>query len=105
MINFIKNLLGGKSNNDLVQAIQNGAIIIDVRSEGEFAGGHVKGSKNIPLPKVSSQVSKIKAFKKPVVLCCASGMRSSQATSYLKKQGVEAYNGGPWFKVNNLINN
>ncbi len=104
MLNFIKNLLGGKSNQALADAIANGAIIIDVRSEGEFAGGHVKGAKNIPLPKVSGNLAKIKAFKKPVVLCCASGMRSSQATSYLKSQGLEAYNGGSWYKVNKLVN-
>lgn len=103
MINFIKNLLGGKSNEQLAEAIKNGAVIIDVRSEGEFAGGHVKGAKNIPLAKVSGQLAKIKAFNKPVVLCCASGMRSSQATSYLKSQGVEAYNGGSWYNVNKLV--
>jgi rhodanese-related sulfurtransferase len=105
MLKFIKNLLSGKSNQLLTDAIANGAIIVDVRSEREFAGGHVKGAKNIPLPKIASNLSKIKTFKRPVILCCASGMRSSQATSYLKAQGIEAYNGGSWYNINKLVNN
>lgn len=54
-------------------------MIIDVRSPGEFSGGHVKGSKNIPLQKIESQVKKIKKMNKPVVAYCASGGRSDQA--------------------------
>ena len=76
------------------------AIIIDVRSEGEFQQGHVKGSINMPLPTITGQIHKIKGMKKPVVLCCASGMRSGSATSILKSAGVECYNGGSWMNLN-----
>ncbi len=103
MIGFLKNLFTGKGNEEMMEALKNGAEIIDVRSEGEFAGGHVKGSKNIPLPKISGQVAKIKKLNKPVVLCCASGMRSSQATSILKSNGITAYNGGSWYSVQKMM--
>lgn len=103
MLQLFKNLFSNKTKELMLEAISKGAVIIDVRSEGEFAGGHVKGSKNIPLQKISTQANKIKGYNKPVVLCCASGMRSSQATNYLKQQGIEAYNGGSWHSVQRLI--
>lgn len=86
----------GKKKQIVREAVDNGALIIDVRSEGEFKQGHVKGSINIPLPKVGSQIEKIRKMKQPIVLCCASGMRSGSATSILKRAGVDCYNGGSW---------
>jgi len=74
--------------------------IIDVRSEGEFAGGHVSGSVNIPLQTVPDEVEAIKAMPRPIVLCCASGNRSGQALVYLQAQGLDGlYNGGGWGQV------
>jgi rhodanese-related sulfurtransferase len=87
--------LGNKSES-IQEFIEKGAIIIDVRSPGEFAGGHIKGSKNIPLSEIGSKINEIKKLNKPVIACCASGMRSSQATSILKQNGIDAINGGGW---------
>lgn len=76
------------------------ATIIDVRSEGEFAGGHVHGAVNIPLQTVPDEVEAIKAMQRPIVLCCASGNRSGQALMFLQAQGLEdLYNGGGWAQV------
>ena len=74
--------------------------IIDVRSRGEFAGGNVAGSINIPLDEIQGKVAEIKAMKQPVVLCCASGNRSGQATYFLQAQGIDSENGGSWLDVN-----
>ena len=79
------------------------AIIVDVRTPGEFQGGHIKGSKNIPLNVLSDKLSEIKKWNKPVIACCASGMRSAQATSILKSNGVEAMNGGGWSSLQNKL--
>lgn len=65
--------------------------------------GHVKGSKNIPLQSIQGQVNKIKKMNKPVVVCCASGMRSAQAASILSQAGIETVNGGGWAKVQSLV--
>ncbi len=75
--------------------------IIDVRSPGEFMGGHVNGSVNIPLQEIAERLDEIKKMKQPIVLCCASGMRSGSATEFLQKNGVECSNGGSWLNVNN----
>lgn len=99
-MNLLKNLFGGKSNEEMKAALANGAVVIDVRSEGEYAGGHVKQSKNIPLNKLSNQLASIKKMNKEVVCVCASGMRSSQATNFLNQNGVKAYNGGSWHSLN-----
>ena len=74
--------------------------IIDVRTPGEFMGGHVAGSINIPLQEIQNRADEIKALSQPIVLCCASGMRSGQATVYLKSLGVDCENGGSWLDIN-----
>jgi len=79
--------------------------IIDVRTPGEFMGGHVAGSKNIPLNELPERIAEVKKLPQPITLCCASGMRSSQATRFLTEQGVKCINGGSWMDVNYLMNN
>ena len=104
MINSIKSILGIKPKADLGDLIRNGAIIIDVRSKGEYAGGHVKGSINIPLDSIENNLHKIKDKEDPIITCCASGMRSAAAKSILKKAGyLNVFNGGSWLSVKNKI--
>ncbi len=74
--------------------------VVDVRTPEEFMGGNVAGSKNIPLNEVPHRVEEFKAMSTPIVLCCASGNRSGQATNYLQAQGVDCSNGGSWLDVN-----
>lgn len=76
--------------------IKKEAIIIDVRSYEEFASGHIKNSRNFPLQIIEKKINDIKKLNKPVIVCCKSGMRSSQATSILKRNGIESMNGGGW---------
>ncbi len=99
MMNLLKSLFGGTNTTDLKEKIIDGAIVVDVRTPGEFAGGHAKNAKNIPLDALPAQLSQIQSWKKPVVVCCASGMRSSRAKSLLAAKGIEVYDAGPW---NNL---
>lgn len=80
------------------------AKIIDVRTPGEFMGGNVAGSINIPLNDIAFKLDEIRAME-PVVLCCASGMRSSQAHRFLEQQGIKCTNGGSWLDVNYIVNN
>ena len=73
--------------------------IVDVRTPMEFHGGNVSGSINIPLNEVAERIEDLRAMQ-PLVLCCASGGRSGQATDYLEVQGfTEVYNGGGWTMV------
>ncbi|AWV99249.1 rhodanese-like domain-containing protein [Arcticibacterium luteifluviistationis] len=96
MFDFIKKMFAGNSE-ELKELIKNGAVIIDVRSPGEFSGGHANKAINIPLDTLGNNIAKIKKFKKPVVLCCASGMRSSKAKGILVNKGVEnVHDAGSW---------
>lgn len=83
---------------------QEGATIVDVRSHEEYMGGHVNGALNIPLFEVPERVEEFKKMSQPIVLCCASGNRSGQATAFLNAHGVECYNGGGWMQVNGIRN-
>jgi rhodanese-related sulfurtransferase len=97
-MNMLRSLFGLGPTVDLTELIEQGATIVDVRSKGEYAGGHAKGSINIPLDTVLKSLNKIPKGK-PVITCCASGMRSGAAADQLKNHGYEAHNGGPWTKV------
>ena len=100
IMGFFSSLFGGGNKKEIKQIIENGAIIIDVRTPGEFVGGHVKGSVNIPLDKIQGNIDKIKGYKKPIVVCCASGMRSSNAKRVLIKNGLDdVYDGGSWMSI------
>ena len=83
--------------------MSNGAVIVDVRSTGEFKAGHIPGSKNFPLDSIRSKVAELKKLNKPVITVCRSGARSGMAKSILKSAGLEVYNGGPWTSLKNKI--
>ena len=80
------------------------STIVDVRTPGEFSGGNVTGSINIPLQEVVERESQIMNLKQPVIFCCASGARSGQATQYFKSKGLNCDNGGGWMEVNSRMN-
>lgn len=79
---------------------ENVGTIVDVRTYGEFMGGNVADSINIPLNEIPERIEELKALKAPLILCCASGGRSGQAQQFLSQYGIECYNGGSWLNVN-----
>ena len=90
------------STDDLKQLINSGALLVDVRSPGEFAGGSAKGAINIPLDQVTQRINEFKG-KDQIVVFCRSGNRSGQAQSILEKNGfTNVTNGGTWDTVANL---
>lgn len=75
---------------------EQGALVLDVRSESEYMSSHAPGSLNIPLNRLGSEIYRIPKGK-PVVVCCASGTRSAIARKVLQKNGFkETYNIGSW---------
>ncbi len=102
-MNIFQQLFGGAPSVDLAGIIKEGAFLVDVRTPGEFAGGHVKGSVNIPLDTVTSQLSKFKN-KKNIIVFCQSGGRSGQAKTILEQNGfANVTNGGTWNNVNQFV--
>lgn len=93
-MNLFKNLFGPKA--DLKAIKSAGALIVDVRTAGEFSSGHIPGSINVPLDTLSSKLVELKHKKLPIITVCRSGARSGMAKSQLEAAGLEVYNGGPW---------
>ncbi len=104
MINTIKKLLGFGPTVDYADLVKQGAVILDVRSKGEYSGGHIKGSINVSVDTLSNNLAKLKDKNKTIITCCASGMRSASAKSILKSNGyTNVYNGGGWSSLKNKI--
>ena len=100
---LFSNLFGGGTTANLQSIIDDGAFLVDVRTPGEFAEGHVIGSVNIPLDTVPTELEKFKN-KKNIIVFCRSGNRSGQAKTILEQQGiVNVTNGGTWEEVNQFV--
>lgn len=98
---ILSSLFGG-SKVDLKELVMKGAVIVDVRTPGEYAGGHIKGSINIPLQNLDKNLGKL-SKDKTIITCCASGMRSGSAKSMLKDKGYEVHNGGGWASLQSKL--
>ncbi|OQA10564.1 MAG: Thiosulfate sulfurtransferase PspE precursor [Bacteroidetes bacterium ADurb.Bin397] len=104
MLTAIKKLLGIGPATNYKQLLNEGGIILDVRTKGEFAGGHIKGSLNIPVDQLSSQLAKLKNKNQPIITCCASGMRSASAKGILATNGYsQVFNGGGWHSLQSKL--
>ena len=104
MLAKLRKLLGIQPAPDYQQLLREGGCIIDVRSKAEFANGHIKGSKNIPIPELNTKLTDLKDKNQPIITCCASGMRSASAKSLLRSKGyTKVYNGGSWARLNKQI--
>lgn len=103
MFGLLKNLFASADNNELKDAIKEGAFLVDVRTPGEFSGGSVKGAVNIPLDSIQNNLAKFKN-KNNIIVFCRSGNRSGQAKSVLEANGIKnVVNGGTWQTVNQYL--
>jgi rhodanese-related sulfurtransferase len=104
MFDTIKKLFGFAPSVNYAQLVKDGAIIVDVRSKGEYSSGHINGSINISVDTLQSNLGKLKDKNRTIITCCASGMRSASAKSILKSNGyTSVYNGGGWSSLKNKI--
>ncbi|GGH20752.1 hypothetical protein GCM10007423_01340 [Dyadobacter endophyticus] len=99
---ILSSLFGSKSL-DYKTLVQQGALVVDVRSAQEFTAGHIPGSINIPLDQINAKAEMLLKKGKPVITCCRSGARSGMAESMLRSAGVDAYNGGSWDSLKQKI--
>lgn len=103
MFSFLKSIFAGGTAADLTQLVKDNAFLVDVRTPGEFASGHLKGSVNIALDTIESNLQKFKG-KKDIIVFCRSGNRSSQAKSILDAKGISGViNGGAIDYVSNFV--
>ena len=103
MFGIFKKLFSSAPDTNWIELMANGAVILDVRSKGEFMSGHIAGAVNIPLDVLGSQLSRLPKGK-AIFTCCASGMRSATAKNQLASAGyTNVYNGGGWSSLQNKI--
>lgn len=73
---------------EAVRLMNQGAVLVDVRSQAEFDSGHILDARHVPQDEVAQAAETLKRFKeKVVVVCCESGMRSGAAARVLQAQG------------------
>lgn len=82
-----KNAPAAKPSNPAREKVEAGAILLDVRTPGEFNSGHIEGAINIPVNDLESRISELPADKE-VVVYCRSGARSSSAKRILESKGI-----------------
>lgn len=76
---------------ETARALENGAVVVDVREPQEYAAGHVPGARNIPMGRLTARAHELD-LGSPVHLICASGNRSSAMVDLLAAQGFDAVN-------------
>lgn len=83
----------GASDLEARRLVEEGACLLDVRTPGEFSGGNIPTSVNIPLQSLAGRLGELDKSR-GVVVYCRSGMRSSSAASILRADGFEVYDLG-----------
>ncbi|OJV28287.1 MAG: sulfurtransferase [Bacteroidetes bacterium 37-13] len=103
MLESLKEMFGLGPEVDYKELMKQGAQIVDVRTKAEFTGGHIGKAVNMPLGELSSCCNSLKKDK-PVITCCASGVRSAQAKSILLEKGFTVvHNGCGWRNLNSKL--
>lgn len=103
MFGLLKKMFTSAPPVNFKQLVNEGALVVDVRTPGEFAGGHVPGSINIPLDVLDGRVADLKKKNKTIITCCRSGSRSGMALGILQNAGIPSFNGGPWNVLNQQL--
>ncbi|MDX1271388.1 rhodanese-like domain-containing protein [Bizionia paragorgiae] len=99
---FLDFIFGAKKR-EVQSFINHNAIILDVRTQREWDNGHIEEAVHIPLDELNTRVHEIKSLKKPVITCCASGVRSAKAAKFLNLNNINATNGGGWISLQNKL--
>jgi len=105
---FLANFFSGGGSDkalNLPALVQDGALVVDVRTAAEFSGGHIEDAINIPYDVIAREIGKHKADKDhPVIVYCHSGSRSAAAKRSLTAAGYTCVvNGGSFRRMNKLL--
>lgn len=104
---FLANLFscGAADKIDIPALVQSGALIIDVRTAGEFSGGHIEGAVNIPYDVIAGKIGTIETNRnRAIIVYCLSGARSGAARKSLEKIGyTQVINAGRFSKVRKIL--
>lgn len=94
-MSWFSDLFGGGSG--IREALQQGAVIIDLRTAYEYDQGHIPRSLNIPADRIKANIGRIRDLGKPVILCCGPSGGCWEAMDVLRGAGLpRVINGGEW---------
>lgn len=99
----ILDFLFGNQNAKIQDYLEKDAIILDVRTDREYQSGAIKNAKHIPLDDLRNHVDELKKLNKPIIVYCASGVRSGKAAKFLNLNNIDAINGGGLNNLSALI--
>lgn len=87
--------VGKISSEKAHELVAAGAVLVDVRTQGEFSSGHIGEAVNIPVQNLEDRLSELPDKSKPIVVYCQSGARSGRAKRLLVQKGyTEVYDLG-----------
>ena len=97
--------MGLISRNAALVHLNQGAMVIDVRTPGEFQSGHIEGAINVPMNELGGQIGQHAPNKEQVLLLhCLSGTRSGMAKGILKGMGYpNVFNLGSYFRAKSIV--
>ena len=84
---MLRRRFGDVSPAEARKLVEAGALLLDVRTPGEFAGGHLPNAVCIPLGELAARVGELGSKDRAVVIYCASGVRSASAGGLLRGAG------------------
>ena len=94
-MSWLSELFGGGGG--IREALQEGAVIIDLRTAYEYDQGHIPHSLNIPADRVKANIGRIRDLRKPVILCHGPGGQYWESADLLRNAGIpRVINGGDW---------
>lgn len=99
---FLELFFGGEKK-EIKRFLNEGALILDVRTLREYKTNHIENSLHVPLNDLQSRKEELKYLNKPFIVCCQSGVRSAKATKFLRLNNINATNGGGWKSLRELL--
>jgi phage shock protein E len=94
-MSWLSELFGG--GGAIREALQQGAVVIDLRTAYEYDQGHIPRSLNIPSDRIKANIDRIRDLRKPVILCCGPGGGCWEAMDVLRNAGLpQVIKGGDW---------
>lgn len=86
---FTASSSSASQNSTARKLVAEGALLLDVRTPGEYAAGHVDGAVNIPVQELGARIREVGPTSRKVVVYCRSGARSASATGMLRVAGYD----------------
>ncbi|MGA3126275.1 MAG: rhodanese-like domain-containing protein [Candidatus Korobacteraceae bacterium] len=101
----VPSLVGRISLEDAHEHLKNGALVIDVRSPGEFNAAHLPNAINVPLGEIESALPRrVRDKNQALLMYCHSGMRSGMAKKKLKRLGyTNVFNLGSYARAARIV--